>query len=317
MIPFLNDSGCFFSPSLHRGCLELLIYLFWPRVSHCSPCWSQTQSSCPSPRETASATNTHQHNQLQTPPLAQQLWPKAAHLFTLESVTCGLLSPSLLFTHMSLSSTWDSEPIPYLRETLLLTLSILLYSQFPAGPHPLQLCHLLFPPVVTFFDEWLHSLALWLLATLYARDGVCFFANVAANSSMAKLNRYLLVLISILLSDTFQPVRNSCLQSLILSTNVSLTMSSLFLSLPISAFVLITFCLTAYQLLSFIVSLFSFPPWHMLPRKPQLTGELYIYEWKCCFYLWCSPSLSLDFPTWLSQKFLYFLLKFTHQYGNP
>lgn len=92
---------------------------------------------------------------------------------------------------------------------------------------------------------------------------VSVFANVAANSSMTKLSRYLLVLISILLSDTFQPLQNSCFQPLILSTNMSLTLSSLFPSLQISAFVSITFCLIACQLVSFVFCLLSFSSYNM------------------------------------------------------
>lgn len=130
------------------------------------------------------------------------------------------------------------SPFLISEETLLLTLSILLYLQFSAGPHPLQLWHLLFPSSCWLSRSLMNGCTLLPYGCLQLSmvGTASVFANVAANSSMAKLSRYLLVLISIPLSDTFQPLQN-CLQSLILSTIVSLTLSSLFLSLQISAFV--------------------------------------------------------------------------------
>lgn len=154
---------------------------------------------------------------------------------------CNFLACSFLLSSLHMQAYLPHEILsPFLisEETLLLTLSILLYLQFPAGPHPLQLWHLLFPS-----SRWLsHSLMNGCTLLPYGclqlsmAGTASVFANVAANGFMAKLSRYCLVLISIPLSDTSQPLQN-CLQSLILSTIVSLTLSSLFLSLQISAFV--------------------------------------------------------------------------------
>lgn len=129
---------------------------------------------------------------------------------------------------------------------------------------------------------------------------VSVFANVAANSSMAKLSRYLLVLISILLSDTFQPMRNSCLQSLILSTNVCLLLiillpchcfSCLSKSLPLSWLLFVSLRTSWY-----LSSLVSSPlPHNICSLENHSLCELYIWAKMVSLLVTALPIYLLTF----------------------